>query len=49
MITITYKAIIIQKGEKKGVSQCQVTPHGTQSSNQENIDSTHQLKQGMSQ
>lgn len=27
--TVTYKAIITQKG-KKNVSQCQVTPQGTQ-------------------
>lgn len=28
--TMTYKAIITQKRKKKDVSQCQVTPQGTQ-------------------
>lgn len=49
MSTVTYKAIIIQKGKKKVYLNVKSLHRELKSSNRENIDSKHQLKEGMAQ
>jgi len=49
MSTVTYKATITQKVKKRCIPMSSHSTENSKSSNQENIDSTHQLKQRTSQ